>query len=303
MLLRLITSIAAVALILACNCKKEDAAKAGEPAKAEAGKAEAAKAETGKAEAGKAEAGIAEAGKAEAAKAEAAKAEAGTEAAGKVGEGTAAEGKSVAATIAVRGPEGTSAGDKLSDAPAGAAPEGTADKEPAGEEKPADDKPKDAVSAPSTEPVKPEEGKAPDASTPTGEKVVVEQPKAAEDQETGEKGEETVVTTASGLQYVDMKVGDGASPTSGNRVRVHYTGWLTDGTKFDSSVDRGEPFVFPIGMGRVIKGWDEGVMSMKVGGKRKLTIPSNLAYGPRGAGGVIPPNATLVFEVELLGVE
>jgi FKBP-type peptidyl-prolyl cis-trans isomerase len=84
---------------------------------------------------------------------------------------------------------------------------------------------------------------------------------------------------------------------------VHYTGWLLDGTKFDSSVDRGQPFVFPIGMGRVIKGWDEGVMTMKIGGKRKLIIPAALGYGQRGAGRVIPPNATLVFEVELLGVE
>ena len=111
------------------------------------------------------------------------------------------------------------------------------------------------------------------------------------------------VTTASGLKYVDYKVGDGASPTAGARVTVHYTGTLLDGTKFDSSVDRGQPFVFPIGMGRVIKGWDEGVMSMKIGGKRKLIIPPELGYGARGAGGAIPPNATLLFDVELLGVE
>ena len=110
------------------------------------------------------------------------------------------------------------------------------------------------------------------------------------------------VTTPSGLQYVDSKVGEGKSPQSGQRVKVHYTGWLTNGKKFDSSVDRGDPFVFTIGQGQVIRGWDEGVATMKVGGKRKLTIPPDLGYGPRGAGGVIPGNATLVFEVELLGI-
>lgn len=110
------------------------------------------------------------------------------------------------------------------------------------------------------------------------------------------------VTTASGLKYVDVVVGKGASPVVGKSVKVHYTGTLENGKKFDSSVDRNEPFSFTIGVGQVIKGWDEGVMTMKVGGKRKLIIPSKLGYGPRGAGGVIPPNATLLFDVELLDV-
>lgn len=117
---------------------------------------------------------------------------------------------------------------------------------------------------------------------------------------------ETTVTTSSGLKINDTQVGTGASPKTGQTCIMHYTGWLyengTKGKKFDSSVDRGQPFEFPIGTGRVIKGWDEGVASMKVGGKRTLIIPPELGYGARGAGGVIPPNATLMFDVELLGV-
>ena len=114
--------------------------------------------------------------------------------------------------------------------------------------------------------------------------------------------DEKAIQTASGLEYVEITEGTGASPKAGDTVSVHYTGWLKSGQKFDSSVDRSEPFEFPIGKGRVIKGWDEGVATMKVGGKRKLIIPAHLGYGDRGAGGVIPPGATLVFEVELLGV-
>jgi len=114
------------------------------------------------------------------------------------------------------------------------------------------------------------------------------------------------VTTPSGLQITDTKAGTGAEAKSGNTCIMHYTGWLyadgKKGTKFDSSLDRGQPFSFPLGAGRVIKGWDEGVAGMKVGGKRTLIIPASLGYGARGAGGVIPPNATLLFEVELLEV-
>jgi FKBP-type peptidyl-prolyl cis-trans isomerase len=110
------------------------------------------------------------------------------------------------------------------------------------------------------------------------------------------------VTTPSGLQYIDLLEGTGRQAELGDTATVHYTGWLADGTKFDSSVDRKEPFSFRVGAGQVIKGWDEGVSSMKIGGKRKLIIPPQLGYGARGAGGVIPPNATLTFDVELLGL-
>jgi FKBP-type peptidyl-prolyl cis-trans isomerase FkpA len=111
------------------------------------------------------------------------------------------------------------------------------------------------------------------------------------------------VTTPSGLVYEDLIVGTGEAATAGQTVSVHYTGWLTDNTKFDSSKDRGQPFEFPLGGGQVIRGWDEGVAGMKVGGKRLLTIPPNLGYGASGAGGVIPPSATLIFEVDLLGIK
>jgi len=121
------------------------------------------------------------------------------------------------------------------------------------------------------------------------------------------QGAGKTMTTASGLQTTDTKIGAGASPKTGQICVMHYTGWLYEngvkGKKFDSSVDRGQPFEFPIGTGRVIKGWDEGVASMKVGGKRTLIIPPALGYGARGAGGVIPPNATLMFDVELLAVK
>ncbi|MDP5018355.1 MAG: FKBP-type peptidyl-prolyl cis-trans isomerase [Dolichospermum sp.] len=112
-----------------------------------------------------------------------------------------------------------------------------------------------------------------------------------------------VVTTPSGLKYVELVEGTGATPETGKTVVVHYTGTLEDGTKFDSSRDRGQPFSFKIGVGQVIKGWDEGVMTMKIGGRRQLIIPEQLGYGARGAGGVIPPYSTLIFDVELLGVQ
>jgi FKBP-type peptidyl-prolyl cis-trans isomerase FkpA len=113
----------------------------------------------------------------------------------------------------------------------------------------------------------------------------------------------TTTTTETGLTITDLVDGDGDTAAAGQMVTVHYTGWLQNGTRFDSSHDRNEPFEFELGGGRVIRGWDEGVQGMKVGGKRKLTIPPEMGYGARGAGGVIPPNATLVFEVELLEVD
>lgn len=129
-----------------------------------------------------------------------------------------------------------------------------------------------------------------------------EAPQREVDDTAGHLNQENAVTTPSGLQYEDLVVGEGEPAKAGDNVEVHYTGWLTNGQKFDSSLDRREPLQFPLGRGHVIQGWDEGVAGMQVGGKRKLLIPPALGYGERGAGGVIPPNATLVFEVELLSI-
>lgn len=119
----------------------------------------------------------------------------------------------------------------------------------------------------------------------------------------GEATTEVPQSTASGLQFIDMHIGTGTQPGSGKKTTVHYTGYFLDGKKFDSSVDRHQPFTFVLGVGQVIKGWDEGVATMKTGGRRKLIIPADLAYGRRGVGSVIPPNAVLVFDVELIDVQ
>jgi peptidylprolyl isomerase len=147
---------------------------------------------------------------------------------------------------------------------------------------------------PTTQPVTIAEAQTTQANT-----LVAETPQPAPPTQTQEK--QSVITTESGLQYVDEVEGTGVSPQPGQTVTVHYTGTLTDGTKFDSSRDRGQPFSFKIGVGQVIKGWDEGVGTMKVGGRRQLTIPPQLGYGTRGIG-PIPPNSTLLFDVELLKV-
>ena len=143
----------------------------------------------------------------------------------------------------------------------------------------------------------------PASSLPLEEKAAKPAAESSKNEEKGSK----MIKTPSGLQYEDTVVGSGASPKPGQTCVMHYTGWLWEanakGKKFDSSVDRGQPFEFQIGRGMVIKGWDEGVATMKVGGKRTLLIPPSLGYGTRGAGGVIPPNATLLFEVELLGLK
>jgi FKBP-type peptidyl-prolyl cis-trans isomerase len=145
------------------------------------------------------------------------------------------------------------------------------------------------------------------AQTPAAKPAEAAKPAAAAAAAATAAAPTKVVTTASGLKYEDVKVGTGAEAKAGQNVNVHYTGWLwvdgKRGNKFDSSKDRGQPFSFPLGGGRVIKGWDEGVAGMKIGGTRILTIPPAIGYGDRGAGNVIPPGATLQFEVELLGVQ
>ncbi len=155
---------------------------------------------------------------------------------------------------------------------------------------------------PLTEPADEPEPAEPEPGEEEATEAAEEEPGAEEAPETEEAGEWT--TTDTGLKYRDVKVGDGPSPEPGDMVVVHYTGTLKDGTKFDSSRDRDEPFSFPIGRGQVIEGWDEGVMTMKVGGKRELVIPPDLGYGERGTpDGAIPPNAELHFDVELLEIK
>lgn len=165
--------------------------------------------------------------------------------------------------------------------------------------------PSTAESAPAAE-AEPTEAppptEAPAAAEPAAVEPAVEEPAAAEAQPAFEYNEEDVLTTASGLQYVIIEEGTGPTPEQGSIVEVHYNGTLEDGTKFDSSYDRGQPIQFPVGVGQVIPGWDEGIALMKQGGKAKLIIPPDLAYGEQGAGGVIPPNATLLFDVELVSV-
>ncbi len=142
---------------------------------------------------------------------------------------------------------------------------------------------------------------------PVTRRVIIAAAALAGTRPAGAQTQGKAMTTETGLQIIDTTVGTGASPTNGQTCVMHYTGWLSEGgakgRKFDSSVDRGEPFAFPIGVKRVIAGWDEGVATMKVGGKRTLIIPPRLGYGERGAGGVIPPNATLIFDVELLAIK
>jgi FKBP-type peptidyl-prolyl cis-trans isomerase len=144
---------------------------------------------------------------------------------------------------------------------------------------------------------------SPEARPAATEVVLQNDGQSETPQKSNEVKMDALTTTPSGLQYRDLTVGEGTAASQGDTAVVHYTGWLLDGTKFDSSVDRGTPFEFPLGAGRVIGGWDEGVGSMNVGGKRELIIPPDLAYGDRGAGGVIPPGATLKFEVELLDLK
>lgn len=158
--------------------------------------------------------------------------------------------------------------------------------------------PKQEEGQPSPEPSAPPAAKTPEPAAPPA----AEPSQPAVGTQASPAAAKTITTT-SGLKYQDLVVGKGPTPKAGSQVMVHYTGWLTDGSKFDSSVDRNQPFSFRLGRGAVIKGWDEGVATMHVGGKRKLTIPPGLAYGPEGYPGAIPPNATLVFEVELLGFQ